>query len=146
MKIVVALLSVASTAGVSMQSGPDQSVSRALSVSDVIQRQDELVGSRLVVRGRLSACQPLSCSLSGQDRNGRERFLSIGRSASFDSMSHRAAGNMVEIEARLTDICCPAWTRTSSLLAPIGRARWPTQSSFALFERRIDALSSAFHS
>ena len=108
MRIVFALLSMALTADVTMQGGSDQSAAHALSVSEVIQRQDELVGSRLLVRGRLSACRPLSCSLSGPDRNGRERFLSIGRSASFDSMSQRAAGEMVEVEARLTDICLPS--------------------------------------
>ncbi|MBX3561558.1 MAG: hypothetical protein KF780_07050 [Sphingomonas sp.] len=77
-------------------------------MTDVIYGQRDLIGTRIVVRGRLSRCQPLSCVLHGVDENGRERFLSIGFSEAFDAVARRYGGRTVEIEAQLTDRCLPS--------------------------------------
>lgn len=79
----------------------------ALSVIEVIDGQEDLIGRRVVIRGVLSECQRLSCVLVGEDGNGRERFLSIGSSAAFDAAARSHSGRTVEIEARLTDVCLP---------------------------------------
>jgi hypothetical protein len=107
MKGVVGLAMLASAACVSAQSTSERTSAGALSVFDVIERQRELIGTRILIRGRLSHCQRLSCSLLGVDRNGRERFLSIGWDAAFDSVAERHSGQTVEIKARLTDVCLP---------------------------------------
>lgn len=105
MKAGMALLALASAACASAQGGPERPAGRAFSVAEVIYRQQALIGTRVVIRGRLSRCQPLSCTLHGKDGNGRERFLSIGRSAVFDAAAGRYSGRSVEIEALLTDHC-----------------------------------------
>jgi hypothetical protein len=79
----------------------------AMSVFEVIERQHDLLGRRVVIRGTLSRCQHLSCGLHGTDRNGHDRYLSIGRNPAFDAVAPRHAGRTVEIEARVTDVCLP---------------------------------------
>jgi hypothetical protein len=101
------LAALALSAGGSASPAPEASASQVLSVIDVIERQRDLIGTRVVVRGRLSRCQHLSCGLHGTDANGRERYLSIGRSPAFDTVAPRYADRTVEIEVRLTDVCLP---------------------------------------
>ncbi|HKR24869.1 MAG TPA: hypothetical protein VJS15_06385 [Allosphingosinicella sp.] len=97
-----------SLAALAACAAPQGASGTALSVVEVIDGQRELIGRRVVIRGVLSACERLSCALLGEDRNGRERFLSIGRSDAFDAAARRHAGRTVEIEARLTDTCLPS--------------------------------------
>jgi hypothetical protein len=107
MEGVFVLAALALGAGASALPPTERSSSAALSVVDAIERQHDLLGTRVVIRGTLSRCQRLSCGLNGTDRNGHERYLSIGRSPAFDRVAPRYAGRTVEIEVRLTDVCFP---------------------------------------
>lgn len=84
-----------------------QPLGDALSVYQVIAGQSELKGKRVVIQGRISECHRQSCVLFGDDPQGLERFLSIGRSASFDVAVRGLGGRTVEIEARVQADCMP---------------------------------------
>jgi hypothetical protein len=108
MKVVIAIASLAAVASVPAQGiAQRRPTMPALSVNDVIRNQQVLIGRRVLIRGRLSTCERLSCAILGRKESGVERFLSIGRSPTFDAAARPYAGRTVEIEARLTDTCLP---------------------------------------
>ncbi|MBL0916782.1 MAG: hypothetical protein IBJ13_15160 [Sphingopyxis sp.] len=78
-----------------------------LSVVEVIQHSQSLVGKRVIVEGIISECQPLSCGLEGLGEDGRKRYLSLERDDGFDDSVRSLAGRSVRIEATVTDTCMP---------------------------------------
>ena len=106
MKIALAIASLVAVGSVSAQGvAQRRSTMPALSVNDVIRNQQALIGTRVLIRGRLPTCERRSCAILGRKESGVQRFLSIGPSATFDAVARRYAGRTVEIEARLTDTC-----------------------------------------
>jgi hypothetical protein len=94
-----------------------------LTVGEVIEGQEGLIGKRVSVQGRLSKCWKRSCGLYGPDPMGHERFLSIGPSPAFDASVAKLEGRNVEIEVTVTDDCMPPAGEPDLIVACADRAR-----------------------
>jgi hypothetical protein len=77
----------------------------ALTVDEVVERHHELDGQAIRVRGWLTLCQPLSCSLSSSPQRGDGFSLSIGGSDSFDRAVAGLIGRKIVVDAKLDAKC-----------------------------------------